>query len=249
MPALRYALWVAVPLLQLTIVVRMLYRRMQREFPAFFTYMAFHAVRSLLLIGLRSWPGTPYRVYFYSFWVSECLGAALGIAVAYEIYQQIFTSYPGLQRLGRLMFHGCASVMVLVAVWAGASSSAPGFARVVSSLLVLSMGSMVVRVGLIGFLFAFASTLRLTWRHYAFGIAMGLGLYTSVELAASAANLVLGSALTMTHQVIRSAAYNCALLVWLSSLLKREAIGVEAPSVSGAELTQWNNVLAEFLGR
>ena len=52
----------------------------------------------------------------------------------------------------------------------------------------------VIQVGLLLLLFSLASSLGLTWRSYAFGIAFGYGTYAIVDLVLSAIRVEYGDA-------------------------------------------------------
>jgi hypothetical protein len=108
----------------------------------------------------------------------------------------------------------------------------------------------VLQCGLLISLFLFSRYFALSWRSQAFGIALGLGIFASVELAVSAVALHLGTFSNRTVILITMATYHCCVLIWMFYLLLPERTAYftrrELPK---QDLEVWNQELQRLLQR
>jgi hypothetical protein len=107
----------------------------------------------------------------------------------------------------------------------------------------------IVQGGLLLLLFALSSSLGLKWKQQAFGIALGFGVVTSVDLAAFTLRARLGVSSRDVLSLISSAGYNCALLVWTVTFYAREPIRRQVQYVPHWDIESWNRALMDFLRR
>jgi len=221
----------------------MIRRKLVREFPLFFIYVLFQAGRAGLLFLLEG----RYAPYFYAYWVGQALSAGLGLAVVYELFSYVLRPYEAIRDLGAMLFRWALLILLGVAVVMASASPGTDTVRIVAGVLLAERSAEVVRVGLLLFLFLFASYLGLKWRDYAFGISLGFGLYGSVALAAVAMRGHAGSVATSVVSLVNSLAYTCALLVWVSYLLRPVAEAQPAARVPKHDLEKWNQALLEIL--
>jgi hypothetical protein len=225
----------------------MLRRKLYREYPIFLGYTISHAVRFVALfciyhLGSR----TAYR---YSFLGAEALDAGLAYGAIYELYGHLFRTYDGVRKLAGMVFRLAVVVLLAGAVLSAATAPAVDTNRVLAGLFTLDRGVNIVRGGLLLLLFVFSSILSLRWKRFAFGIAAGFAVESSVELTAFALRAHLGSLGSTTLSLISAAAYNCAVVVWLTYLFLPEPDlrPVELPA--RLELEGWNQALLELLNR
>jgi hypothetical protein len=105
-------------------------------------------------------------------------------------------------------------------------SVSPGWDNPVrESILVVQRCVRVVQCGLVLFLLAFSRNLGVSWRRQSFGIALGFGLFSGVELLTYA--LYSGSHLHgMLTNLVNMTAYNAGMVVWLgySALNRKGAV-------------------------
>jgi hypothetical protein len=119
---------------------------------------------------------------------------------------------------------------------------------VIEGLLVFDRTSTVVQLGLLLFIFGFASLMHLTWRHYVLGILLGLAVFTSVEVVLLTAAIHSGAVSSAFYPSLKSAAFNCCVLIWVVYLFSRDR--VDAPNrPPRQQLEEWNRTLLEFLQR
>ena len=96
-----YVLWFAAPLLQVGVLIAMVRRGLQNDYPYFFSYTALQvlSVPVLYLISVRS-----YDYYFYSYYCNIALSVLLSFAVLQEIFHDAFRPYEALRDLGAVSY-------------------------------------------------------------------------------------------------------------------------------------------------
>jgi len=103
-------IWFGGLALQSGATVIMLRRRLFQDLPLFFSYTAFHVVRSVALFMIRQ--NCSMTTYSYAYWSAELISAAMGFAVIYEVFSKVLEPYSGIQRLGMMLLGWAAVVMV-----------------------------------------------------------------------------------------------------------------------------------------
>ncbi len=244
---LNYLLWVSGPMLQAVIGIAMLRRRLVRECPWFFAYTIFHVFR----VGAEFY--VYHRMtqanYFWVYWVGQAISAMLGFAVIYEIYDRVFGRYDAIRRLGSLLFRWGAVALLIVAVVMAASNQGSETNRVVEAVISLERSVRVIQCGLLLLLFALSSFFGLSWRHYVFGMALGFGIFVSVEMAAITLRGYFGTTAREAWALANSAAYCCAILIWVGYFLAPQPAVKTVAKVPKYELEAWNRTLLELLNR
>lgn len=234
-------LWFLPMLLQLTVAAVMVRRRLYKELPMFFAFILFDLVASLGGFLLRD----RYPPYFYWYWICEGIAAGLGFAVIYEVFTNVVKRYETIHRFGFVLYRWAAVVLLVMA--AVTAATAPDAARIFDAIVTLERGVRIVQTGLLLVLFVFASYLGLSWRSNLFGVALGFGMYASVELTLAAI-----SAHTRADQLyiwVKSVAYNTTTVIWAVYIIppQRKPEAVASPPKSEAGV--WAQALADFLRR
>lgn len=236
------------PVIELGIVVVLIAKKLWRRFPAFTAYAMLHVAKLPTEFFLRHQPGAAYyKIYFLFYWGTEALSAFLTFAVAYELYGEVFRRYEGLQKLGRVLMNWVAAILVLIGVLVSGMSNGSDYSRLVSGIMTVRQIFDITRLGLILFLFIFASYFKLRWSNYMFGIAVGLAFYGSVELVAQAFQVHYGSVVNIGYAILVGAAYDCALVIWLSYLLTRSNAVDQSFELPANDLAVWNDALVGML--
>ncbi len=244
--ALKYVLWVASPCVQATLAGVMLKRKLHREYPVFVAYTISQLVRTPVLFWVYHHGNR--EAYRYSFFAAEVLDPALSFTVIYELYRHLLRTYEGLQRLAGLVFRWAAVVLLVAAVLSAAASPAEAdTSRVLAGLFTFDRAASIIRGGLLLLLFLFASYFGLRWKHFAFGIAAGFAVETSVALATFALRVHLGLLGKPILSLISSVAYACSVFIWLAYLLSLEPAIGPAKLPPRLELEGWNQALLELL--
>jgi hypothetical protein len=236
-----YVLWLTPAAVRLCLVLYMLRRGLFREFPAFFTYLAFHSVKTVVLLVLNY--RSPWG-YFYTFWIGEAVSFLLGFAVIYEIMKHVLRPYDALWELSRKLFLGVAGVLlVLAAVSAADTSGHMDHDALMAWIYAAGRSLRMVQCGLLGSLLLFSAYFGITWRNRVFGIALGLGIYASVELAAIAVRSEVGWIGDDVYRQVRMVLSTCSILIWAIYLLRPEPARVAVDRVPHTQVEQWNQAL------
>jgi hypothetical protein len=238
-----YGLWVASICLQTLLGIVLLAKKSWGKFPFFTSYALFNLCE-VIACYLSRGNGTLYFRVWSSF---ESVSILLGLGVVYEIFHTIFVQHPALRRLASLLF--AASVLLLLAVggfviW---TKSPSGAKSMISAVLIVAEATRILEVGLLMFLFVFASAFGLHWRQATFGIALGLGICTAVELLSVTMQSEWGaSGSVLLLNLGRMLAFNISLLIWIGYIVVPERAHVsEMPET--AQLEQWNQALLELI--
>ncbi len=231
----------------------MIRRRLVREFPVFFVYTVYQIVQEGTLFVLdHAMRGhlvavPPYR-YWHAYWAFMVVSSALRFALIYEIFFHILQSYRGLWELSRLLFRWVAALLLLVAVVISAYAPANDPYRFHTGVYVVNRAVSLVQTGLLVFLFLFSSYFHLSWRSYVCGIALGLGIFSSVDLATSAMRASIGPAPgNYVYDFIVMGTYHCSVLIWLAYLLAPEYSRRMVKELPADDLERWNAELQRLL--
>jgi hypothetical protein len=238
-------LWFVPAILQAGAAILMLRRKMHAELPMFFSYLVFKVALTAILFPLRRY--APH--YFYAYWIGEAISLILGLAVIYEVFSGILKRYDAINRLGLLLYRGTAVLLLVVAAITAATGPGLSTPHMIEGILTLERGVRIMQVGLLFFVFIFASYLGLSWRNHLFGIALGLGFFASIELVLLAIRAHTGVA---TNQMLvwgKPAAYNVMTYIWTFYLLRPQPQPEAAKSLPKTEAAGWNQALAEYLRR
>ena len=220
-PQLQLALWVVQPPLQAATALILFRRKLHKQYPAFFRYTAAQVVFFAVAFLTRNQPA----LYYDTYCVLEAINAVLAFLIMYEIFLDVFRPYPALKDLGDALFKWAATIMVLVSIVTIALS--PNWDNPVErTILIVKRCIDITQCGLVIFLLAFCRKLGVTWHRHSFGVALGFGLYSGVELLILAlhAGLHLRG---MDASIIALAAYDISVLLWLGySFLEKRQAGV-----------------------
>jgi hypothetical protein len=245
---LWHYLWLAPHALQAFIVFIMVRRKLVHEFPVFLTYTVFQVVQSGTLFVLDHLAAVSAVQYWEAYWVGLVATIILRFTLIHEIFAHVFREYPALQELVRLLFRWAAALLILVAV--GVSAYAPptqGY-RFLTAVYVVNRAVGLIQAGLLVFLFLFSSYFKLAWRSYVYGIALGLGIFASVDLATSAIRTAVGPSLgNYQFDFITMVTYHCCVLIWLLYLLAPESSHRAVKALPADNLERWNSELERLL--
>jgi len=215
-----YTLWFAHPVLQAALVGILLWRKLYRTFPIFFSYVAFQIFVFAVLFPLHS--ERFYTIFYYASWGTTAVSVILGFFVIHELFQDVFRPYHTLRDLGSVLFKWAALVMLLVAGVVAASTASATEEPLRTGILTLQRSVRVVQCGLILFLLVFSRYLGTNWRQKSFGIALGFGAFASVELALVAINAATDNVFNkVLSNFTNMAVYNISILVWIGYMFAK----------------------------
>ena len=245
---LWHYLWLAPHTLQIVILVAMIRRQMLRDFPVFFTYTAFEIVQGTILFVLDHNAAVSAIQYWHTHWAGMIVSIALRSAIIYEIVVHLFRPYPAIERLGRTAFRWTAAFLVLVGAVVLARAPWDDPTRILFGIHVVSVAVSLVQCGLLLFIFVFSSYFNLSWRNYVFGIAVGMGILSLVNLAVASIEILAWKAPgSYLLDFVSMATYHCSVLIWLWYSLAREPVHYTVKDLPNSDLEKWNAELQRFL--
>jgi hypothetical protein len=214
-----------------------------KKFPIFTIYSIFHFLTSIGMYLLRGHP----LIFSYTYWVVETFGMFLGLGVVYEVFRNLFASYRDLRRLASNIFYWVLLVLVVLGGVVLYAHPAVQGARYVAAFLVVEESVRIIEVGLILALFLFSGAFGLHWRQSVFGVALGLGVYATVELLAITMRAHFGVVATPALNIARGISFDASLLVWLGYLLVPERVTSQTAVPQRGQLEQWNQAVKELI--
>jgi hypothetical protein len=235
-PQLQLALWVSQPVLQTAIAIVLFRRKIHKQFPAFFIYVAAQIAFFLISFPVRF----NRSLYFDAYYISAALNVIFAFKIIHEVFLDVFRPYPALKDLGTALFKWAAMIMILVSVVM--ISMSPGWDDPVQrTISVVQRCVDVIQCGMVIFLLAFCQNLGVSWRRQSFGVALGFGLFSGTELLIHA--LYSGLHIhSVTTSLINLVAYETSLLLWLSYSLHHQL----ETSVPVLVPQRWDDALMEI---
>jgi hypothetical protein len=237
---IAFYLWCAQPLLQAAVAVVLWRRKLYKVFPVFFTYIMAQIGIFAITFPLRS--ADNYEWYFYTFWAGAAVSALLSFRVIHEIFLDVFRPYHMLKDLGTVLFKWTGLVMLLVSAIVAFSNTAHSD-PLAQAVTLLQRSVRMVQCGLILFLLLFSQFLGVSRKQQSFGIALGFGLFASVELVLLA--LYSGGYLHSGRMnLINTCMYNVAIVVWIGYALVRSS--VRDAVTNHLQTQRWERSLADL---
>jgi hypothetical protein len=244
---LWHYLWIAPHALQLLILVVMLWRGLFRKFPVFFAYTAFDMAAETGLFVLDHIGPVTARQYWTAHWIFLAIEVALRFGIIYELATSVFKDYAALSQVVRILFRAATVVLLFVAVVVAARAPSDGSFPILSRVYVFDLSVDIMQSGLLILLVGFASYCGLSWRSPAYGIAFGLGVFASVDLATESLRLWSGWEAGYAFDFINMITFHCCVVLWLVYLLVPERARRTLQEPPKNNLEQWNAELRRLL--
>src|SRR3984893_5041933 len=215
---LIYVSWLVGPVLQITLLSLMIQRKLHVVFPRFFSYILFQIVKSgILFVIYQYYDGS----YFDAYWTGNAISVLLAVTVMDEILHNLLRKYGGIQSLGSTIFRWACGLLLLLSIVSAFSSQQASADRVVSAVLAFDRSVRVMQCGLFFLLMILCRFLRNCWRQHVFGIALGFGIFASIELMLVSIVMHFGDGPVAILSVVKSAAYNVVTLLWIMYLRRQ----------------------------
>lgn len=248
MRLLWYYLWIAPYVLQGVLVLVMVRRKFYRQFPVFFAYTVFEVCQFAVLFAMDHSAAVSAEEYVRAYGWALAVSTALRFGIILEIFAHLSRNYPALNRLGRPLLRWLtvsllATALGLAVYTVGNDANHPWW----FAMYVLDRTASFLQCGLLLSLFMFSGYLGLSWRNYVFGIALGLGIFASVELAASAIRSQPGFAYNGFLDFFTMGIYHGCVLIWMFYLLVPERTPYRVAALPAHDLDSWNQELQRLL--
>jgi hypothetical protein len=225
-------------------------RRLHRELPCFFAYVLYEIAKFIPLFALYSVQGVAGKQYAYAYCITLLFSIALRFGAIDEVSEDLFRESQLLKVTARRSLQCVTGLLLVMGVLLVAY--APGDnsfdSRLLAGVLVVNRGAAMVQCGLLLALLLFSRFLGLSWRRPAFGIALGLGVLTSVDLAAYALRLEFASeAGKNILDLLITGTYLVCVSIWIGYSLTPEREPASLTVVSRDEVETWNKELQRLV--
>jgi hypothetical protein len=218
MNGIMYGSWLLGPVLQITLLIFMIRRKLQVVFPQFFSYIVLQIVKSGILFLIYRYH---HENYFDAYWSGNAISVLLAVTVMDEILHNLLKQYGGIQTLASIIFRWACGLLLLISIVNAFSSQQASADRVVSAVLAFDRSVRVMQCGLFFLLMILCRFLRNCWRQHVFGIALGFGIFASIELMLVSIVLHFGDGPVAILSLVKSAAYNGVTLLWIMYLRRQ----------------------------
>ncbi len=200
--------WVA------TLVVR---RKLHREFPFFFAYLALSVLVPLVRLSVSG----DYLTFFKVVWATEALYAVFALLALYEVFHEVFLPFYMLWRWFRLVFPAAVALIAFISIRSAIIHPALQAPRVLQVVFGSAKAVNYLEAVLFGLFFALVLLLGVRWRSYPFGIVEGFGLSALGALIAYGLRSEFGTKYDMFAKYAPPVAYGIGVLVWLDTFLRQ----------------------------
>jgi len=215
---LMYLSWLAGPALEIALLACMIHRKLHPVFPRFFSYIIFQVLKSgILFLTYRYYE----QGYFDAYWTGNAISVILAVTVMDEILQHVFKEYGGAQNLGSVIFRWACGLLFLLAVVTAFTNQQGSADRVVAVVLTFDRSVRVMQCGLFCLLMILCRMLRNCWRQQVFGIALGFGVFASIEMILVSVAMRYGGVAGPTISLVKSTAYNIVTILWIGYLAQQ----------------------------
>ena len=241
-------LWISPHLLLGVLAVILCKRRLYREFPVFVAYVLYEIAEFILLFELYSVLGVTSKAYALAYCATLLLSIALRFGVIDEVSKDLFSESQFLKVAARRTLQWVTGLLLIMGVLLGVYAPGGNTARWYAGVFVVNRGAAMVQCGLLLSLLLFSRFLGLSWRRPAFGIALGLGVLTSVDLAFSALRAEFNSRVgAQLLDLLVTGTYLVCVLIWVGYSLAPELEPASLAVVPHDEVETWNTELQHFL--
>ena len=205
------------PVFCLVVIITMWRVHIVRLFP----YLALLAAARLIsdvvctaVIALPLATRVAYPIYFYTYWFSYALNAALSLMVVYSIFRLAMEPLKGLQTLGTLVFRWAGAISLAVALGIAIAPHQSSMKLLVSIVTQFQRISSILTLCLLLFVCFAIRPMGLSFKSRIFGVSLGLGLSAASSLI-SAAWLAHGSDMhSSLSSFLSGGAGLVTLIVW-----------------------------------
>jgi hypothetical protein len=127
-----------------------------------------------------------YKIYFYAYWTSYTIEAALLLLTVYGIYHLAMAPLRGLQRLGSLVFRWAAAISLAVSIGLAFGPHLTGLRFAIHLVSQLQQTSSILTLCLLLFVCFAIRPMGLSFGSRIFGASLGLGILAATNLVVSA---------------------------------------------------------------
>jgi hypothetical protein len=221
-----------------------------RRFRAMGVYLALRVASMPLLLAAfhlqsQPWGRNYYVAYFFIYWAVYVASAVLLFFVCIEVFRSALSAFPGLMKVGIVIFRWAILVSVIV-TFSSVSFAHRGFLAVPDIAYGFMRSVSVLELCLLAFLCLSMNTLRLSVRNVAFGIALGFGLMSANDFIL-AALIPRNASMTAPLQFIYESLILASLGIWVAYCALPEPARMPVVMPVNSTIYRWNEI-ASALG-
>jgi hypothetical protein len=223
-------------------------RRLYREFPCFFAYALYEIAKFIPLFVLYSIPGA-VKQYAYAFSATLLFSIALRFGVIDEVAKDLFRESKFLRVAARRALQCVTGLLLVMGILLAVYAPSENNSRLLAGIIVVNRGAAMVQCGLLLSLLLFSRFLGLSWRRPAFGITLGLGVLTSVDLAIYAVRVGFSIKVgTEFLNLLTIGTYLICVLIWIGySLSPEPEPAISLTALPNDEVETWNREFQQLL--
>jgi hypothetical protein len=242
-------LWIAPHFLLAGIAFLLCKRRLHLKYPVFFGYVCYE-IAEFVLLFLVYRHELNLRLYYAPIYLGTLvISTALRFGIIQEIFNNVFREQEQSVTLARGSLRWTTVFLVTVAILCSLSVSGHMAGTLIAGAAWVERGVAIIQCGLVLFLFLFSRLVGLSLESYAFGMAFGFGVLSSVELANWAMHTQeLSVSAAKVLNFLPTGGYHIAVLIWLAYLIVPVRKPLQPPEEPVMhDVHHWNNELERFL--
>jgi hypothetical protein len=215
--------------------------------------LALRVTASTVGITLARFAGTlitirhAYFTYFYVYWLSFGMEAILSVLIIYNIYRAAMAPLKGLQTLGMLMFKWAAAISTVVALAISIGPRVKTMSFLISAVSQMQRASSILTLSLLLFVCFAIRPMGLSYRSRIFGISLGLGVLSTINMVQSAWIGKQGASLYTLYNFIDAFAVCATLCIWVRYFAIPEPARRMILLPTTSPFLRWNQI-SEILG-
>jgi len=245
---LLYYLWIAPHAVLAVVAVLLLTRRLYTRFPVFFLYTWNEIVEFVLLFAITVIGHNQGALYARVFLITFVISTALRFGVLQEIFNNVFREHGQVDALARVSLRWTTGLLLAGAVLCAIFASGQTADNLTAGLAWVGRGVAIIQCGLVLFLLLFSRLFGLSLQSYVFGIALGFGILSTVDLANWALHTrELTESMASALDLLPTGGYHVAVLIWLGYLVVPAREILRPSDVRVGDVGQWNQELERFL--
>jgi hypothetical protein len=235
-------------LLLFIVAVGMLRRGLYKQYPVFFAYVTYNAIKFAVVFPILNAPVFNRQLYFDVYCADLGISTALRFAIVGEVAANLFRGQPELARIGKPLLRIAVIVLLLGTIVITRYAGSGGADHSYAVLYSLDRAASIVQCSLFILLLCMTSYLQLSWRSQLLGIALGFGIFASVELVVAAIESQAGSGVDNVMNYVLMGTYQCCVLIWTYYLFvpeRKQQFAIN--TIPKHDLEVWNQELQHLL--
>jgi|ERR1022692_1758368 hypothetical protein len=234
-------LWISPHALLGVLALILCKRRLYRSFPCFFAYVVYEIGEFLLMFVLYFVSSVSKNQYVYVYCATLTVSVILRFGMIDEVSRDLFRESRLLKVSARRLLPCVTGALFVLAVLLAVYAPGDNRAWWAAGASVVNRGAAMIQSGLLLALLLSSRFLGLSWRRPAFGIAMGLGVLTSVDLAIYSLRAELGSGAWAPYlNFLVTGTYFVCVSIWIAYLRVPELQPASPAVLPRDEVEIWN---------